>query len=105
MIETGVEFMLAHPQVLVAYPDWLMIDSKGKVLQDVKTYEYNFLNMIRWNRCFPGPGTFIRKKCFALARMRDPKYRLIGDFEYWLRLGLHGPFANPPNPGRLAASS
>jgi glycosyltransferase involved in cell wall biosynthesis len=97
LIESGAEFMLAHPQVLVAYPDWLMIDSKGKVLQEVKTNEYNYLNMIRWNRCYPGPGTFIRKKCFALAGMRDPAYRLIGDFEFWMRLGLHGPFARIPH--------
>lgn len=97
LIETGVEFMFAHPEVLAAYPDWLMIDSEGKVLQEVETYEYNYLNMIRWNRCFPGPGTFIRKRFFALAGMRDPEYRLIGDFEFWVRLGLHGPLARIPH--------
>jgi glycosyltransferase involved in cell wall biosynthesis len=97
LIESGVEFMLAHPQVLVAYPDWLMIDFSGKILEDVKAYEYDYLNMIRWNRCYPGPGTFIRKKCFAMAGMRDPTFRLIGDFEYWVRLGLHGLFARIPH--------
>lgn len=97
LIETGVEFMLAHPDVLVAYPDWLMIDAEGKVLKEMKTYEYDYLNMIRWHHCFAGPGTFIRKKCFALAGMRDPQYRLIGDYEYWVRAGLHGPFARIPH--------
>lgn len=97
LIETGVEFMLAHPEVLVAYPDWRMIDSEGKVLQEMKSFEYNYLNMIRWNRCLVGPGSFIRKKCFALAGMRNPRYRLIGDYEYWVRLGLHGPFARIPH--------
>jgi glycosyltransferase involved in cell wall biosynthesis len=97
LIETGVEFMNSHPDVLVAYPDWLMIDPGGMVLDEIKTCDYNYLNMVRWNRCFPGPGTFIRKKCFALTEMRNPEYCSMADFDYWLRLGLHGPFARIPH--------
>jgi hypothetical protein len=28
--------------------------------------------------------------------MRDPRYRYTADFEYWLRVGLHGPMARIP---------
>jgi len=31
-----------------------------------------------------------------LTGMRDPEFRYVADFEYWLRLGLYGPFARIP---------
>lgn len=97
LVERAVEFMESNPEVLVAYPDWVMIDGKSQPIRLVETYEYNYLKMLRWHHCFPGPGTFIRRRAFELEGMRDPRYKYVADFEFWVRLGLHGPFARIPH--------
>jgi hypothetical protein len=52
--------------------------------------------MLRRHQCIVGPGAFTRRKSFDLIGMRDPDFKYVADFEYWLRLGLYGPFARIP---------
>jgi hypothetical protein len=52
--------------------------------------------MLKRHHCTPGPGAFIRRKAFELTDMRDPQFKYVADFEYWLRLGLYGKFARIP---------
>jgi len=95
-ISTAVAFMRLHPEVLVGYPDWNMIGPNSEVLRHVQVHEYDHLHMVRRHDCTVGPGAFIRRKAFELTDMRDPEFRYVADFEYWLRLGLCGPFARIP---------
>ncbi len=97
LVEAAVDYLLAHPDVLVVYPDWDMIDAEGRVMQTIRTYDYDYIDMLRWHHCLPGPGAFIRRRAFECEPSRNPDYRYVGDFEYWLRLGLHGPFARLPH--------
>jgi glycosyltransferase involved in cell wall biosynthesis len=97
LIRTMVDFMKAQPDVLVAYPDWVMIDAEDKPIKNITTYDYDYVDMVRWHHCLPGPGTFVRRTAFALEPWRDPGFRYVGDFEYWMRLGLHGRFARVPH--------
>src|SRR4030042_2179717 len=96
-VSTAVAFMQAHPDILVAYPDWDLIGPDSKVVRHMEVREYDYLYMIRRHYCTPGPGAFIRRKEFELTEMRDPEFKYVGDFEYWLRLGLYGKFARIPN--------
>ena len=95
-VSETVAFMQAHPDILVAYPDWDMIEPDSKVRQHIQVFEYDYLYMLRRHYCTPGPGAFIRRKAFELTEMRDPEFRYVADFEYWLRLGLYGKFARIP---------
>lgn len=52
--------------------------------------------MLRRHHCSPGPSSFIHRKAFELTGMRNPDFRYVADFEYWLRLGLYGKFARIP---------
>jgi hypothetical protein len=52
--------------------------------------------MIRHHHCFIGPGACIHRRALELEEGRDPNYRYVGDFEYWHRLGFHGPFRRIP---------
>lgn len=96
LVSSMVEAFDSRPDVLVAYPDWLLIDADGKTLAENKVVEYRYLDMLRWHHCMPGPGTFFRRRCLELEGGRDPSFRLVGDFEFWLRVGLHGPFVHVP---------
>ncbi|MBK8031298.1 MAG: glycosyltransferase [Chloroflexi bacterium] len=91
-LSTMVHYMQTHPEVLVAYPDWVMIDAQDQPIQTIFTYDYSYANMIRWHHCFPGPGVLIRRSAFEMEPERDTSFRYVGDYEYWMRLGLHGPF-------------
>src|SRR4030042_2900839 len=95
-VSTAVAFMQAHPDILVAYPDWNMIGPDSKVIRHMEVREYDYLYMLRRHYCTPGPGAFIRRKAFELTEMRDPSFKYVADFEYWLRLGLYGRFARIP---------
>jgi glycosyltransferase involved in cell wall biosynthesis len=95
-VSEAVTFMQAHPDILVAYPDWNMIGPDSKFLEHYQTREYDYLYMLRRHHCTPGPGAFIRHKAFEMTGMRSPEFRYVADFEYWLRLGLYGKFAHIP---------
>ncbi|HEX9190829.1 MAG TPA: glycosyltransferase family 2 protein [Candidatus Deferrimicrobiaceae bacterium] len=84
--------------VLVVYPDWNMIDARGRIIRTVRTHEYNYLDMLRWHHCIPGPGAFFRREIVDRLGGRDPQFRYVADFDFWLRAGLHGPFERFPEP-------
>jgi hypothetical protein len=46
--------------------------------------------------CPPGPGAFFRRSAFEQAGTWDPTFKQMLDYEYWLRLGLHGRFVRIP---------
>lgn len=95
-ISTIVEHLLARPDALVAYPDWLWIDEDGNTLQHVTTYDYDYANMVRWHYCMPGPGTFFRREVVEKLGGRDASFRYFSDLDFWLRAGLLGPFVRVP---------
>ncbi|MBN1427559.1 MAG: glycosyltransferase [Anaerolineae bacterium] len=96
LIDTSVKTMLLYPEALVTYPDWIVIDQLSRQVGYDPVPEFSYANMVRWHMCFPGPGSCIRRRAFALEPMRDPSLRFVGDFDYFLRLGLHGLFVHIP---------
>ena len=95
-VSSAVAFMQRHPDILVAYPDWARIGPDSQIVEYVQVPEYDYLYMLRCHQCIVGPGAFMRRKAFDVAGMRDPDFKYVADFEYWLRLGLYGLFARIP---------
>lgn len=95
-IDTMVRFMCDNPEVGVAYPDWNMIDARGKFIDHIQTYEYSYIDMLRWHHCIPGPGTFFRKDISDQLGGRDSQFRYVSDFDFWLRAGLIAQFSRLP---------
>ena len=85
-----------EPNLVLAYPDWEIIDDDGACMARVTTPEYAFIDMVRWWACFPGPGLLFRREPALQVRGWDPSFRYIPDFEFYLRLGLAGPFRRVP---------
>ena len=111
-VGTAVDFMQAHPDILVGYPDWDYIGPRSEFIGHVRVPECDYLHMVKQHHCIVGPGAFIRRRAFELAGMRDPEFRYVADFDLWLRLGLYGKFARIPktlatfrtHPGSATAS-
>lgn len=96
LVDRMVAAFASDPDLLVAYPDWEMIDAAGRGLRTFRVPEYSFRDMVRWHYCLPGPGTFFRRRVLDLESGRDVDFRLAGDFQFWLRVALHGPFRRVP---------
>jgi hypothetical protein len=45
----------------------------------------------------PGPGTFFRRDVVTRLNGRDPRFRYVSDFDFWLRAGLITDFARVPS--------
>ena len=96
IVSTMVEWLAARPEVLVAYPDWEMIDEQSEVIQHIRTFDYSYRDMVRWHHCLPGPGAFIRRKVIDAVGGRDPHFRYVGDLDFWFHAGLFGSFSRVP---------
>lgn len=95
-VSASVKFMQKHQDIMVVYPDWDYIDENGKFLSHVKVPEYDYQYMVGYHKCFVGPGAFFRREALAITGGRDPEFRYLGDFDFWLRLGLKAKFARIP---------
>lgn len=97
-ITAAVNTMREDPNLIVVYPDWETIDRQGNLLEHTGNFDYSYINMVRWFHCIPGPGSFFRKSIAIQLHGRDPQFRFVGDFDFWLRAGLCGPFAHIRKP-------
>jgi glycosyltransferase involved in cell wall biosynthesis len=95
-IRAAVDALRNRPDALVAYPDWLTIDANSKVLRTIQVPDYDYAFMVRRFCCIVGPGAFMRRRAVERVGGRDSGYRFVADFDFWLRLGLLGPFARIP---------
>lgn len=95
-VSTLVEFMEANPDVLCAYPDWMVIDETGDIRRYVTTREYDFQWMVRHHTWLPSVGSIFRSSLIQQIGYRDISFKWLGDADYWLRVGLAGPMARVP---------
>jgi glycosyltransferase involved in cell wall biosynthesis len=95
-IKSAVDVFKSNPELLVAYPDWNRIGPAGEVIESIQVPEFDYLHMLQRHNCFVGPGAFIHRKALTLIGGRDTSFKYVADFDYWLRLGLHGAFKRIP---------
>jgi glycosyltransferase involved in cell wall biosynthesis len=95
-ISTSVTYMRRNSDIIVVYPDWNYIDENSRIISHKQAADYDYLFMIRHHHCLVGPGAFISRKAIEKAGQRDPEFKYVADYEYWLRLGLFGKFLHIP---------
>jgi glycosyltransferase involved in cell wall biosynthesis len=78
------------------YPDWQLIDELGRVVREVRTGEFDFRVLLEQHYCLPGPGAFYRRSHLEGRTPRNPSRRTSADYDFWLRLGLHGKIQRIP---------
>jgi glycosyltransferase involved in cell wall biosynthesis len=89
-VSRAVAALQADPRLALVYPDYELVDARGRPLRRVRAPEYDYREMVlRWV-CPPGPGALFRRAAAGAAGPWDPSLRLSPDYDFWLRLGLHG---------------
>lgn len=86
----------SNPNIIVAYPDWSMIDDDGKVLCEVITEEYSEQILIGKFKCIPGPGAVFRSEIAKKVGGRNTEYKFVSDYDFWLKLSRYGSFRRIP---------
>jgi GT2 family glycosyltransferase len=92
-----VDFLEARPDVLCAYPHVQVINEDGSRRTILKRPPYDFTYMVRHHTSLPSAGAMFRTSVIQEVGYRDISFRWLGDFDYWLRVGLQGPMALCPS--------
>ena len=95
-ISCAVEFLSRHPEVLVAYPDWRIIDEHSRPVREIRVAEYDPVRLFVQHDCCVGPGAFIRRAAIQAVGGRNEHYRYVSDYDFWLRIARHGTLARIP---------
>jgi glycosyltransferase involved in cell wall biosynthesis len=95
-VRTSVEKLIANPEIVLTYCDFNIVDPKSHFLRHLRAPEFSYRDLAVGIVCQPGPGVFFRRDAFERAGFWDGLLRQIPDYEYWLRLGLEGPFIRIP---------
>lgn len=99
-VRAAVGLLEARPELLAVYPEWDIVDSSNRIVRTIRGPDHDYRRMVVFHDCLVGPGAVIRRSAIERVGGRNPDYRFVGDFDFWLRLGLLGPMARIP--ARLA---
>lgn len=91
-VETIVAAMQQHPEAVLAYPDFCVIDEHSTLVRTVQAPDYEERLLIANFQCLPGPGALFRRKVWEQVGGWNTTLRNIPDMEFFLRLCQHGPF-------------
>lgn len=86
----------SDPKLAAVYPDWNLIDSKGKTIKTISVPDFSHELLIGDCRTLPGPGTLFRTSLAKQIGGRDAKWKFVGDYDFWLRLSQVGEIRHRP---------
>ncbi len=93
----GIFDEFQNNDALVAiYPDWQIIDSKGRVLEVKRLPDFSIKDFLGKNIVLPGPGTIFRRDAALKILGRNSKWKFVGDYDFWLRLSDLGEIKHRP---------
>jgi glycosyltransferase involved in cell wall biosynthesis len=87
-----VQALRAHPEAVVAYADFDLVDVAGRYLRHVRTEDFNLRRLTVDLVCQPGVGVLFRRSVFTRTGGWNKALRQIPDFEFWLRAVQFGSF-------------
>jgi len=95
-VSDSIKYLLAHPDIMMTYGDYALIDENGCLIRNVRAPEFDYKDLLSKVIVQPGPGIFFRREGFHKIGGWDATLRQIPDYDYWLRLGLLGDFKRLP---------
>lgn len=95
-VSRSVAALAAAPDAVVSYCDFDLVDPEGRQTRRVRRAAFSLARTLTTLDCPPGPGALFRRAAFEAAGGWNPALRQIPDFDYWLRLALHGRFVHIP---------
>ncbi len=97
-VSRAVHYLLEHPDLDVAYGDFVFIDENGRPLgEPIRTPEFDVAILRRYN-FVPPHSSFVRRRVLRDESLwMDPQLQFAGDWDWFLRMALAGkPFGRIP---------
>lgn len=95
-VSASIEYLLEHPDVIMTYGDYALIDGNNNLIRNIVTPEFSYSDLLSKIIMQPGPGVFFRRDGYLKIGGWDTALRQMPDLDYWLRLGLLGSFSRIP---------
>ncbi|RWM42387.1 glycosyltransferase [Mesorhizobium sp.] len=95
-IRRCVEELMAHPEVVLVYPDFHIIDERSVLRSTLRPPDYSRRALYAKLHCLPGPGALFRRPAYEKAGSWRSDLRQIPDLDFFLRMGLEGSFYHLP---------
>jgi glycosyltransferase involved in cell wall biosynthesis len=92
------EILDANSEIAVTYPDWVLIDENGKILEEIEVKEFTLDELVGRFNCLVGPGGVFRTSQAKDIGGWDPNFRFVPDYDFWLKLVAFGEFKRIPEP-------
>jgi glycosyltransferase involved in cell wall biosynthesis len=86
----------AEPEALCAYPDWVVIDTESKRLQDIRLISYDLKTLFTHGFVSIGPGLIYRRQVLDLVGFRNPQIRYSADLDLIYRTAMISPLVHVP---------
>lgn len=93
-VSASVSALERDPGAVAVYCDFMLIGPDSEPIRRVRAPAFDYRDMVTRLICHPGPAAFFRRSGFEKAGEWRGAYRQYGDFDFWLRLGLQGPFVH-----------
>lgn len=85
-------YFAAHPEVMALYGDGHHIDAAENIIEPYYTEDWDFERLKEV--CYLcQPAVFLRREVFEQYGLLNTDLNFCMDYEYWLRVGRHQPFA------------
>lgn len=97
-IEKIVSKMLSAPEVVLAYPDFCVIDEHSSYVRTISAPDFSDELLVANFQCLPGPGALFKRSTWKLVGDWNTTLRNIPDMDFFLRFCQHGPFVRVPEP-------
>lgn len=96
LFSESIHVLQEFPDIIATYPDWQMIDEQGNLLREIKAPAFSRETLVGRFICIPGPGAIFRKDVALSIGGRDPAYKFVSDYDFWLRMSQFGDFKHIP---------
>lgn len=86
LVEKSLKIMESNSEIGVVYSDQKTIDEFGRTKGLDEKPDYSIKKLFGELHCLPGVGALVRSSALQGLPPRDPRYGLISDYVFWLRL-------------------
>jgi glycosyltransferase involved in cell wall biosynthesis len=79
-----------NPGAEILYGDSIFVDEEGRLQRAKKGHEFNFTELLYYGCFIPTDATFLRRHFIEEGFFIDTNYRVVMDFEYFVRCAASG---------------
>jgi hypothetical protein len=95
-VSRAAEALAAHPEAVMAFGDLELVDLAGRVIRLHRASPTTVDMILGDHEHSIGVGAAFRLAAARRAGGWDPRFRHVPDLDFWMRLGLLGPFVYVP---------